>query len=290
MSVVLRARGVSAEVGGRRVLEGIDLELRAGEVLVLVGPNGAGKSTLLAVLAGDRAPREGTVELDGAVLDTWPVAERARRRSVLTQSNDVSFPFLAHDVVRMGRAPWRRRPEAERDDLAVAEAVVAGEVERFADRPVTGLSGGERARVAFARSYAQECRIALLDEPTASLDIRHQHRVLQRTRQRAAAGGAAIVVLHDLGLAGAYGDRIALLENGRLAAHGTPREVLDPAILTRVYRHPVDVIEGPRGALLVLADSDAPDPGEPQPAAPSADPAADPAATRTPSPIEERTP
>lgn len=269
MSVVLRARGVSAEVGGRRVLDGIDLELRAGEVLVLVGPNGAGKSTLLAVLAGDRAPHEGAVELDGAVLDGWPVAERARRRSVLTQSNDVSFPFIAHDVVRMGRAPWRRRPEAARDDLAVAEAVVAGEVGHLADRPVTGLSGGERARVAFARSYAQECRIALLDEPTASLDIRHQHRVLDRTRRRVAAGGAAIVVLHDLGLAAAYGDRIALLEDGRLAAHGTPREVLEPAILTRVYRHPIDVVEGPRGALLVLADSGAADrSGEHPPSAP----------------------
>ncbi|QLD11742.1 heme ABC transporter ATP-binding protein [Microbacterium oleivorans] len=269
MSVVLRARGVSAEVGGRRVLDGIDLELRAGEVLVLVGPNGAGKSTLLAVLAGDRAPHGGSVELDGAVLDAWPVAERARRRSVLTQSNDVSFPFIAHDVVRMGRAPWRRRPEAARDDLAVAEAVVAGEVGHLADRPVTGLSGGERARVAFARSYAQECRIALLDEPTASLDIRHQHRVLDRTRRRVAAGGAAIVVLHDLGLAAAYGDRIALLEDGRLAAHGTPREVLEPAILTRVYRHPIDVVEGPRGALLVLADSGAADrSGDRPPSAP----------------------
>lgn len=262
MSVVMRARGVSAEIGGRTVLSGIDLELRSGEVLVLVGPNGAGKSTLLAVLAGDRAPRSGSVELDGAALETWPVAERARRRSVLTQSNDVSFPFAAREVVRMGRAPWRRRAEAERDDLAVVEAIAAGEVERFADRPVTGLSGGERARVAFARAYAQECRIALLDEPTASLDIRHQHRVLERTRQRAAAGGAAIVVLHDLGLAAAYGDRIALLENGRLVAHGTPREVLDPATLTRVYRHPIDVIDGPRGALLVIAGSGREDAGD----------------------------
>jgi iron complex transport system ATP-binding protein len=255
MSAVMRARGVSVDVGGRRVLDGVDLELHAGEMLVLVGPNGAGKSTLLAVLAGDRAPADGVVELDGATLAETPVADRARRRSVLTQSNDVSFPFLAADVVRMGRAPWRRRPEAERDDAAVAAAVAAGEVDAFAERPVTALSGGERARVAFARSYAQECRIALLDEPTASLDIRHQHRVLARTRARVAEGGAAIVVLHDLGLAAAYADRVALLENGRLAAVGTPREVFEPERLTRVYRHPIDVVEGPRGHLLVLADA-----------------------------------
>jgi iron complex transport system ATP-binding protein len=253
MTVVLRATGVSVTIGGRRVLDAVDLELRAGEVLVLVGPNGAGKSTLLSVLAGDRAPDGGTVELDGAVLDSWPIGERARRRSVLTQSNEVSFPFIAADVVRMGRAPWRRRPEADNDDEAVGEAIEAGEVASFADRPVTALSGGERARVAFARSYAQRCSIALLDEPTASLDIRHQHRVLARTRARANAGGAAVVVLHDLGLAAAYADRVALLEDGRLAAVGTPREVFDPALLTRVYRHPIDVIDGPRGSVLVLA-------------------------------------
>jgi iron complex transport system ATP-binding protein len=254
MTAVLRARGVSVDVGGRRVLEGVDLDLHAGEVVVLVGPNGAGKSTLLSVLSGDRTPAEGVVELDGAELESWPVAERARRRSVLTQSNEVSFPFVAADVVRMGRAPWRRRPEAARDDEAVATAIVAGEVAAFADRPVTGLSGGERARVAFARAHAQECRIALLDEPTASLDIRHQHRVLARTRARAAEGGAAVVVLHDLGLAAAYADRVAVLEDGGLAAVGTPREVFRPDLLSRVYRHPIDVIDGPRGSILVLAD------------------------------------
>lgn len=265
MTPVLRARGVSVEVGGRRVLDGVDLDLSAGELLALVGPNGAGKSTLLSVLAGDRAPVEGSVELDGATLDAWPVAERARRRSVLTQSNEVSFPFAVHDVVRMGRAPWRRHPAASRDDAAVAAAMAAGEVEAFAERPVTALSGGERARTAFARSFAQECAIALLDEPTASLDIRHQHRVLARTRERVDAGGAAVVVLHDLGLAAAYADRIALLDDGRVVAAGPPREVLDPALLTRVYRHPIDVIDGPRGTLLVVvAPSLAlpPEPGE----------------------------
>lgn len=253
MSIVMRAVGVSVEISGRRVLDGIDLSVHAGEVLVLVGPNGAGKSTLLSVLAGDRSPTSGRVELDGATLASWPVAERARRRSVLTQSNEVSFPFLTADIVRMGRAPWRGRVEAERDDEAIGEAIAAGEVAAFADRPVTGLSGGERARVAFARSRAQECAIALLDEPTASLDIRHQHRVLARTRERAVAGGAAVVVLHDLGLAAAYADRIAVLDNGRIAAVGTPREVLEPGLLTRVYRHPIDVIDGPRSTLLVLA-------------------------------------
>jgi iron complex transport system ATP-binding protein len=262
MTVVLRARGLGLALGGRRLLDGVDLDLCAGEVLVLVGPNGAGKSTLLSVLAGDRTPDTGAVELDGAVLEGWSIAERARRRSVLTQSNEMTFPFVAADVVRMGRAPWRHRPEAARDETAVTEAIAAGELAGFADRPITALSGGERARVAFARTHAQECAIALLDEPTASLDIRHQHRVLARTRARAARGGAAVVVLHDLALAAAYADRVVLLDGGRVAAVGTPREVFEPDLLTRVYRHPLEVVDGPRGSLLVIAGAEAPLPEE----------------------------
>lgn len=253
MTPVLRARGLSVDIAGRRVLDAVDLDLCAGELLVLVGPNGAGKSTLLSVLTGDRLPTSGSVEMDGSPLSSWPVADRARRRSVLTQSNEVSFPFRVEDVVRMGRAPWRRRPEAERDDEIVAEAMIAGEVAPFRERPVTALSGGERARVAFARARAQQGRIELLDEPTASLDIRHQHRVLTRTRDRVRQGGAAVVVLHDLNLAAAYADRIALLERGRLAAVGTPAAVLEPAVLTRVYRHPIDVLTGADGSVWVVA-------------------------------------
>jgi iron complex transport system ATP-binding protein len=257
MGVVMSAKGVGVSVGGRRLLDGIDLDLHAGELLVLVGPNGAGKSTLLSVLAGDRSPDSGVVELDGRPLAEHRVEDRARRRSVLTQSNEVSFPFRTSEVVRMGRAPWRRRPESDRDDEAVRLAVAAGEVGAYAERPVTSLSGGERARVAFARSYAQECDIALLDEPTASLDIRHQHRVLAHTRHRVASGGGAIVVLHDLALAAAYADRIALLEAGRLVAVGPPREVLRPELLSPVYRHPIHVVDGPGGALIVVADATA---------------------------------
>lgn len=285
MTTVLRARGLSVDIGGRRVLDGVDLDLQAGEMLVLVGPNGAGKSTLLAVLAGDRAPTAGSLEMDGAALASWPVGERARRRSVLTQSNEVSFPFIVRDVVAMGRAPWRRHPASARDDEAVARAMDAGEVERFAHRPVTGLSGGERARAAFARSYAQECGIALLDEPTASLDIRHQHRVLARTRDRVNAGGSAIVVLHDLGLAAAYADRIALLDGGRVAAVGPPRDVLEPALLSRVYRHPIDVVEGPRGTLLVLADT-SPSPASARPLPPDSVASTAPSSSAPTSPTE----
>lgn len=250
---VLSVRGLTAHIGRRPVLSRIDLDLRRGELLVLVGPNGAGKSTLLALLAGDRSPSSGEIRLGGAPLSAQRTEDVARRRSVLTQSNEITFPFRVEEIVRMGRAPWRRRPEASRDDATVALAMRAGEVEPFAARPVTELSGGERARVAFARSRAQDCAIALLDEPTASLDIRHQHRILGEIRRHTQEGGSAIVVLHDLSLAAAYADRVALLADGKLIAVGSPYEVLDPTLLTRVYRHPIAVTTGPDGELIVVA-------------------------------------
>jgi len=251
--VVLSAHGVDLRIGDRQILSAIDLDLRAGELLVLVGPNGAGKSTLLSALAGDRAPTRGEIRIDGRPLREISAADAARRRSVLMQSNEVSFPFRVEEIVRMGRAPWRGRPESERDDEAVALAMDAGEVAAFAAHSVTALSGGERARVAFARARAQECAIAMLDEPTASLDIRHQHRVLSETRAHTRRGGAAVVVLHDLGLAAAYADRIAVLSGGALVAVGDPRSVLRSDLLSEVYRHPVAVFDGPRGELIVAA-------------------------------------
>lgn len=249
---VLEIRAGSLTLGDREILREIDLTLSAGEVLVLVGPNGAGKSTLLSLLSGDRETTSGDVRLAGRPLADHTVAAAARQRSVLLQSNDVSFPFSVEDVVRMGRAPWRRQPEAERDDEVVAAAMEVAEVTPFAESPVTALSGGERARVAFARTRAQDCAIVLLDEPTASLDLRHQHRVLAETREHARRGGAAIVVLHDLALAAAYADRIAVLAGGRLVACGPPRDVLTAVQLSAVYQHPVDVFDAADGRLIVI--------------------------------------
>ncbi|MER6202387.1 heme ABC transporter ATP-binding protein [Streptomyces sp. NPDC001586] len=240
-------------LGAREVLSGIDLTARSGEVLALVGPNGAGKSTLLAALAADLPAASGEVRIDGRPVGDWSAPDLALRRSVLPQSAALSFPFPVEDVVRMGRAPWAGTHLADADEEAVAAAMAATEVTDFASRPFSALSGGERARVALARVLAQRAPLLLLDEPTAALDLRHQELVLRICRERAAAGDAVVVVLHDLGLAAAYADRAAVLHDGRIAAAGPPAEVFEDALLSRVYRQPVEVLPHPRtGAPLVV--------------------------------------
>ncbi len=253
-TVTLRARGVSVERGaGRRVLDGVDLDVITGEILALVGPNGAGKSTLLAALTGELETVSGTVELDGLpIADRTPV-DMARRRAVLPQNHLVGFPFTAREVVTMGRSPWARTPRQDHDEAAISAAMAATDVEHLAARPFPALSGGERARVALARVLAQDTHTLLLDEPTAALDLGHQEQVLHLARTRAADGAAVVVVLHDLGVAAAYADRVAILRSGRLIAAGPPREVLTTELLTDVYAHPVEVLDHPvTGAQLVL--------------------------------------
>lgn len=247
------ARAADVRLGGRQVLGGVDLSLSAGELLALVGPNGAGKSTLLAALAGDLPPTGGTLHLAGRPVDRWTPRELAVRRAVLPQAATLAFPFTAEEVVRMGRAPWAGTPEEDEDDEAVAAAMAETEVGGFAARPFSGLSGGERARVALARVLAQRTPLMLLDEPTAALDLRHQELVLALCRARAARGDAVAIVLHDLNLAAAYAHRVALLDAGHLVTTGPPGTVLTPELLTRVYRYPVEVRPHPATAVpLVL--------------------------------------
>ncbi|WP_442816605.1 heme ABC transporter ATP-binding protein [Streptomyces sp. NBC_01304] len=251
--VVASASDLRVRLGGHEVLGGVSLEARAGEVLALVGPNGAGKSTLLAALAADLPATAGVVRICGRPTQEWGAAELALRRAVLPQAAALSFPFTVAEVVRMGRAPWAGTPLEDSDDEAVAAALAATEVASFATRPFSALSGGERARVALARVLAQRAPLLLLDEPTAALDLRHQELVLRICRERAAAGDAVVVVLHDLGLAGAYADRVAVLHAGVVAADGPPSEVLEESLLSRVYRQPVEVLPHPRtGVPLVV--------------------------------------
>jgi iron complex transport system ATP-binding protein len=249
---VLTAERLSYATSGRTLLDGVSFELPAGELLAIVGPNGAGKSTLLKLLSGDLAPSTGRISIDGRRLDAWSGRQQARRRAVLPQASSLSFPFLVHEVVLMGRTPHMPDvPRREDHDVARAALDHAG-AGPFADRLYPTLSGGEKQRVQLARVLAQIWeappdggRYLFLDEPTNNLDLGHQHHTLRVARTFADAGTAVAAVLHDLNLAAQYADRMLLLHGGRPHALGAPEEVLTPETLAATFGLPVVVVPHP---------------------------------------------
>ncbi|MGZ6142544.1 MAG: ABC transporter ATP-binding protein [Myxococcales bacterium] len=225
---------------------GVSLTVRGGEVVGVIGPNAAGKSTLARICCGLLAA-QGEVRLRGDPLAKLSRRERARRVAFLPQQQPQDLAFTAREVALMGRAPhlglWALEGpgDLERAAAALAEADALD----LADRPVSQLSGGERQRVFLARAFAQDAALLVLDEPTASLDLAHQVLLVNALRKRARSGGGALLVLHDLALAGAACDRLLLLLAGRVIAQGTPAEVLRPDVLSPAYATQVDVVPDP---------------------------------------------
>jgi iron complex transport system ATP-binding protein len=232
---------VGAVLDGRAIVTNVSLDVFPGEVLALVGPNGAGKSTLLSLMAGDLAPSTGSVALLGKEVSKYRPEEASRLRSVLMQSNAVSFPFTVWEIVEMGRAPWARTPKITEDNEAIREALERADVGHLAHRRFNQLSGGERARVSLARVLAQRTPVILLDEPTAALDLKHQEDVMATVSHLASSGLAVVVVVHDLSVAAAYAQRVAVMVGGHLDAIGPPGEVITAERVSRVYEVEVDI-------------------------------------------------
>ena len=224
MSALLEAQSVSMTIGGATLVNDVSLRIGAGEMIAIVGPNGAGKSTLLRMLSGDLRPSRGTIRLKQRDLPSYRPREFAQHRAMLSQHVNVTFPFTVEEIVTMGagespRAAARGLVEAALDEVGLSH---------FRFRQLPTLSGGEQQRAHFARVLVQlacgEARhgpgLLLLDEPTSSLDLRHQIDLVETARRRAAAGTAVIAILHDLNLAMRFADRILLLHRGRLAIDG----------------------------------------------------------------------
>ena len=250
----LRLAGVTLRLGARPVLAGVDLAVAPGEVVGLLGRNGAGKTSLLRVAGGLVAPDAGAVELEGRPLGAWSRRERARAVAFVPQETHFPFPYTVAEVVLMGRAPHLGflgfEGRADRD--AAAAAMTQLGIEPLAERSVLSLSGGERQLAVVARAFAQAPRLLLLDEPTAFLDLRHRLEVLARVRAFAAAGGAALVVSHDLAVAARACDRLALLAGGRILAAGPPAAVLTPANLREAFAIEAEVFTTPDGHPVVV--------------------------------------
>lgn len=267
---MLQAHGIAVQRGERQILSDIDLSLPAGQVIGVLGANGAGKSTLLAALAGELSPSAGRITLNGRPLSAWPAAELASCRAVLPQSPSLQFDLPVATVIGMGAYPHARhtRTGAPRTDsrdtaqAAIAEdqrilqrVLALADVQDLYERRYRRLSGGEQQRVHLARVLYQlllarqghnEYRVLMLDEPTASLDPRHQLHLLSAVHTLVHEENvAALVIVHDLNLAAGCCDRLLLLGQGRVAACGTPAQVLTPDTLRQVYGVEATVLPHP---------------------------------------------
>jgi iron complex transport system ATP-binding protein len=237
MSAALTLDDVSVSLGGRVIVSSASVTLEKGNLVALIGPNGAGKTTLLKAMAG-LLPSQGRITLDGAEIASLSRRDRAQRVAYLPQGHQVHWPLTARDVVALGRFPHgladpaRLTPDHAR---AIDAAMTRTETTAFADRPIMALSGGERARVMLARVLAVEAPVLLADEPTASLDPRHQITVMNDLKAESRRGALVVAVTHDIALASRLADTIVLMNEGRVVAQGTPDEVLTDAALADVY-------------------------------------------------------
>ncbi len=230
----LSCRDLTCQIDGRTIVSGVDLDVPRGSMLAIVGRNGSGKSTLIRSLIGLRPAATGVVHLDGVDLSTLTPRQRATRLAHVGQEEGPPEDLLVGEMVAMGRIPhrppWSFDERAERP--IVLDALAAVGMAEMVDRPCQHLSGGERRRAMLARGIAQGSDLLVLDEPTNHLDVHHQIQLLETVR---GLGRTVVAAVHDLSLAAAHFDEVAVLHDGGLLAAGEPTEVLDPATLRRVF-------------------------------------------------------
>jgi iron complex transport system ATP-binding protein len=233
-------QAASVRAGGKTLLDAVTLAFSPGQCVAIVGPNGAGKTTLLRLLSGELQPRPGSIRLKGRDVASYAARALAEHRAVLSQAVTVVFPFTVAEVVRMGAGDRR----GARIESLVDDALQEVGLSALRERTITTLSGGEQQRAHFARVLVQlACGeavhgpgVLMLDEPTASLDLRYQLDLLAATRRCAARGVTVIAILHDLNLAALFADRIIVLNGGRVANDGPPRRIISDEMLAQVFK------------------------------------------------------
>ncbi|WP_093153466.1 heme ABC transporter ATP-binding protein [Thalassobaculum litoreum] len=262
MTMLLQVQRLTMRYGSTEVLSDVDFSMNAGELVAIVGPNGAGKSTLVAAISGEVPATGGTVLLQAQPVANYSARELALRRTVLPQSTSLLFHFTAYEVVHLGLHCAREAgADLDAPELVAAALEQVG-IAHLRDRYVPTLSGGERQRVHLARCLVQMQasprlgpKLLILDEPTASLDPAHQHRVMAIASAFTRRGNAAIAVVHDLNLAAAYADRLVVLNDGGVAYDGPVAGGLTPALLADVFRLDADILSHPRTGRPVILQS-----------------------------------
>ncbi len=234
-TALLSANGLTVRAGNVTLLDSVDLQLQAGEVLGIVGPNGAGKSTLLKTLAGVQVADAGTVLFDDKPIAALTAGKRARQLAYLEQRPSVYWPLTVRQVVGLGRLPYGSVANVQAQ-LTIDAALSGTDITTLQTRAFHTLSEGEKMRVHLARVLAGTPKLILADEPTAALDPWHQLQVLELLRAEAARGTGILLVMHDLALAARFCNRLLLLDQGRAVTCGAPAEVLTAATLAAIWR------------------------------------------------------
>ncbi len=239
---MIEARDVSVSIGAKRIISNVDFDMRPGEVAAIVGPNGSGKTTFLRALTGE-LPYTGSISINDRNLSTMKSWEAAAMRAVLPQATALSFPFTVREIVKLGLLGGRSGALPGEDDRLPDRALSRVDLDGFAGRFYQELSGGEQQRVQLARVLCQvwapvldgKPRYLFLDEPVSSLDIKHQLIIMDIARDFARRGGGVVAILHDLNLTAMFADRIFVMHRGKLAAAGSPQDVLSDELISKVF-------------------------------------------------------
>lgn len=247
---MLQASKISYSHKKFTILEGIDVSVQYGELLVIVGPNGAGKSTLLSMLANELGKNEDPVFFKKKTFEEWDEKELPYNKAKFSQNNSHDIPLSVKDVVMMGRYPYFNSMPRKEDHEAAFAGMEATDVALLKERDYNSLSGGEKQRVHLARVLAQldngiSHKLAFFDEPLNNLDILHQHKILHTIKNFTRQGNTAVLVLHDLNLAAQFADTVMLLKKGKIVAHDVPGKVFTKEIISRVYNFPCTICPNP---------------------------------------------
>lgn len=247
----LSTENIRLSYGAQEILKGVSINGNTGEFIGIIGPNGSGKSTLLKCIYRILKPHAGQVFLDGEELSGISIRNSAKKMAVVAQHSYYNFDFSVMEVVLMGRAPHKKTMERDNaKDFQIAQkALETVEMEGFANRSFSTLSGGEQQRVILARALAQQTPCLILDEPTNHLDITHQIQLMKIVKNLKVT---VISAVHDLNIAAMFCDRLYVLQDGEIVGQGTPQEVLTAEFIKKIYRVETEIVYDSAGQLHVL--------------------------------------